>query len=80
MPSFSANLRPAAKAGWIVRSASVHLRNPAKGQSEVPMPSKRNLSESALVCQQSLSSGGKGIYERGDVENRLGYHVGQLGR
>jgi len=36
MPSFSANLRPAAKAGWIVRAASVQLRNSAKGQSEGP--------------------------------------------
>ena len=36
MPSFSANLRPAAKAGWIVSAASLHLRNSAKGQSEVP--------------------------------------------
>jgi hypothetical protein len=35
MTSFAVNLRPAAKAGWIVPAASLHLRNPAKGQSEV---------------------------------------------
>jgi hypothetical protein len=81
MPSFSANLRPAAKAGWIVRSASVHLRNPAKGQSEVPDVLEEGTYPKALwFVSRAYLRAVKGFHQRGDVKDRLGYYVGQLGR
>jgi hypothetical protein len=80
MPSFSANLRLAAKAGWIVRAASRHLRNPPKGQSEVPDILEEGTYPKALwFVSRTYLRAVKGFHQRGDVEDRLGYYVGHSG-
>jgi hypothetical protein len=72
---------PGSKPGWFLRAASVHLRNPAKGQSEVPDVLEEGTYPKALwFVSRAFLRAVKGFHQRGDVEDRLGYYVGQLGR
>ncbi|MEA2446254.1 MAG: hypothetical protein QOJ12_3550 [Thermoleophilales bacterium] len=72
---------PGNQGRWIVRSASVDLRNPAKGQSEVPDVLEEGTYPKALwFVSRAYLRAVKGSHQRGDVEERLGYYVGQLGR
>jgi hypothetical protein len=54
---------------------------PAKGQSEVPDVLEEGTYPKALwFVSRAYLRAVKGFHQRGDVEDRLGYHVGQLGR
>jgi hypothetical protein len=57
------------------------LRNPAKGQSEMPDVLEEGTYPKALwFVSRAYLRAVKGFHQRGDVKDRLGYYVGELGR